>query len=71
LVVLLAAYADANGGVCSPPVDELLARIPAIGNAQKLFGLARRLQEDGLIRQLPKHRGWELLFLDAEPSGGE
>jgi hypothetical protein len=33
LLVLLAAYADGNGGVCNPPVDELLGRIPAIESA--------------------------------------
>lgn len=71
LLVLLAAYADAGGGVCNPPVDELLGRIPSIGSAQKLFGLARRLEADGLIRQLPKRKGWEMVFLDAEPAGGE
>ena len=66
LVVLIAAYADA--GVCHPSTHALLERIPEMkGSAKKLYGCVRRLQEDGLIRQLPKNSGFELLFPGADP----
>jgi hypothetical protein len=49
-----------------------LGRIPSVSNAGKLFGLVRRLEEDGLVRQLPRGGGFELTFLsDAERAGGE
>jgi hypothetical protein len=69
LLVLLAAYADANGGACAPSTEALLERIPAIGNAGKLYGLVRRLADDGLVRQLPRGAGYELTFLD-DVAGG-
>jgi hypothetical protein len=72
LLVLLAAYADANDRVCAPSTAALLERIPAIRDAKKLWGIARRLETDGLIRQLPKGRGFALTFVaDADPTGGE
>jgi hypothetical protein len=70
LVVLLAAFADANDGACAPSTEALLERIPAIGNAGKLYGLVRRLADDGLVRQLPRGAGYELTFLD-DVAGGE
>jgi hypothetical protein len=74
LLVLLAAFADGNDGVCRPSTGELLGRIPAMRDAKKLFGVARRLEEDGYIR-LVRGRGsgggWELLFLDADRAGGD
>jgi hypothetical protein len=69
LLVLLCAYADANGGVCRPPTRELLARIAEIRDAKKLFGVARRLEEDGYLRVLPKGGGFELL-VGGDVAGG-
>jgi hypothetical protein len=72
LVILLAAFADGNDGVCAPSTEALLERIPAIGNAGKLYGLVRRLADDGLVRQLPRGRGFELTFMaDGDVAGGE
>jgi hypothetical protein len=72
LVILLAAYADANGGRCAPSTGELLARLGSVRDAKKLYGLVRRLDEDGLVRQFPRSRGhgFELLFLDDLAGGG-
>jgi hypothetical protein len=67
LLVLLAAVADANDGESRPSTALMLERIPAMGDAKKLYGVARRLEQDGFIRQLPKGAGFELLFLE----GGE
>lgn len=66
LIVLLGAFADGNDGVCRPPTSEMLGRT-GIANAKKLFGVLRRLEEDGLLRQLPKNSGFELLFPGADP----
>ncbi len=71
LLVLLAAYADGNGGVCAPSTGELLARIPAISNTGKLYGLVCRLADDGLLRQLPRGQGFELLFQTDDESESE
>ncbi len=72
LFILLCAYGDANGGVCNPPTDEMLRRVPAIGGAQKLYGLLRRLEADGLIHQRTRRDGPPLGFdIYLDPEGSE
>jgi hypothetical protein len=70
LLVLLGAVADANEGRCCPSTELMLERLPAITSAGKLYGILRRLADDGLVRALPRGGGWELLFLD-DAAGGE
>jgi len=66
VLTLLGAFADGNDGQCSPSTDLMLERIPSITSAGKLWGVLRRLQEDGYLRQLPKGAGFELLYLDPD-----
>ena len=70
LLVLLAAVADGNDGVCRPSPALLLERVPAIRDKAKLFAILKRLADDGLIRPLPRGGGYELLFVDGDVGGG-
>jgi hypothetical protein len=65
LLVLLAAYADGNGGVCAPSPADLIARVKGIDTERRLRSLLRRLEADGYLRRRPEG-DIELLFAARE-----
>ncbi|HSZ70217.1 MAG TPA: hypothetical protein VK756_07635 [Solirubrobacteraceae bacterium] len=71
-LILLGAIADANGGVCRPDIDDLIARVPNLYMRRDARALLRRLEADGYIRRRPEGE-IELLFAahEADIAGTE